>query len=53
MKQITLTLSGAPGDFAYYLDLSNFLFESGLSNFRVLSILLVCFVSAAGYHYFH
>ena len=39
---------------AYYLDLSNFLLESGLSYFRVLPICLivVCFASAAGCHCF-
>ena len=64
MRQTTLTLSGAPGDyivtrvlnssstFAYYLYLSNFLSESGLLYFRVLSVVLmfVCFVSAVGYY---
>ena len=69
MKQIMLTLSGAPGAtdvpfiacvinslsiFVCSLDLSNFLLESGLSYFLVLSVclLLVCFVSAAACHCF-
>ena len=40
--------------FAFDLDLSNFLSESGLSDFRGLSIRLplVCFVSVAGCHCF-
>ena len=44
----------SPMTFTYYLDLSNFILESGLSYFRVLTIclLLVYFVSAAGCHCF-
>ena len=44
----------SPSTFTYYLDLSNFISESGLSYFRVLTIclLLVYFVSAAGCHCF-
>ena len=44
----------SPNTFTYYLKLSNFILEFGLSYFRVLTIclLLVYFVSAAGCHYF-
>ena len=44
----------SPGNFTCYLDLSNFILESGLSYFRVLTIclLLVYVVSAAGCHCF-
>ena len=55
MRQITLTLSEAPGDWIVCnLDLSNFFLESGLWYFLFLSIclLLVYFVSAAGCHCF-
>ena len=43
-----------PCTFTYYLDLSNFILESGLSYFRVLTIclLLIYFVSVAGCHCF-
>ena len=43
-----------PCTFTYYLDLSNFILEYGLSCFRVLTIclLLVYFVSAAVCHCF-
>ena len=44
----------SPCNFTYYLDVSNFILESGLSYFRVLTIclLLVYSVSAAGCHCF-
>ena len=44
----------SPHTFTYYLDLSNFISESGLLYFRVLTVclLLVNFVSAGGYHCF-
>ena len=44
----------SPSTFTYYLDLSNFISQSGLPYFRVLTIclLLVYFVSAAGCHCF-
>ena len=44
----------SPSTFTYYLNLSNFILESGLSYFRILTIclLLVYFVSAAGCHCF-
>ena len=44
----------SPSTFTYYLDLSNFISESGLSYFLILTIclLLVYFVSAAGCHCF-
>ena len=44
----------SPCTFTYYLDLSIFVLESGLSYFKVLTIclLLVYFVSAAGCHRF-
>ena len=44
----------SPSTFTCYLDLLNFISESGLSYFRVLTIclLLVYFVSAAGCHCF-
>ena len=44
----------SPCTFTYYLDLSIFILESGLSYVRVLTIclLLVYFVSAAGCHCF-
>ena len=47
-------LFNSPSAFTYYLDLSNFILESGLSYFRVLTIclLLVYFVNAAGCHCF-
>ena len=51
---LTVCVINLPCTFTYYLDLSNFILESGLSYFRVLTIclLLVYFVSAAGCHYF-
>ena len=44
----------SPSTFTYYLDLSEYTLESGLSYFRVLTIclLLIYFVSAAGCHCF-
>ena len=47
-------LKMSPCTFTYYLDLSNFILESGLLYFRVLTICLqlVYFVSAAGCHCF-
>ena len=44
----------SPSTSACYLDLSNFHLEPELLYFKVLSIclLLVCFVSAAGFHCF-
>ena len=44
----------SPSTFTYYLDISNFILESGLSYFKVLTIclLLVYFVGAAGCHCF-
>ena len=37
---------------AYFLDLSKFLLGSGLSYFKALYTMLVCFVSASGCHCF-
>ena len=44
----------SPSIFTYYLDLSNFILESGLSHFRVSTIclLLVYFVSVVGCYCF-
>ena len=44
----------SPSTFAYYLELSNFLLESGLSYFSVLTlcILFISFVGPAGCHCF-